>query len=684
MPFLTVKLNPGVNVEATPTLNSAGISLSNLIRFRDGLTEKIGGWERFYNFTVGGVVRALHAWQALNADTYLAAGTTTALVVISDGALTNITPQTKTTNPALNFSVTNASNVVTITDASISNVTTYDSVYFGAPVSIGGLILSGLYPIDSVAGVTSYRILAASNATSTTTSAAVPSFGTTSGSPTVSVTLNGHGLAAGDEINLPVSTTVGGIIIQGTYPVTSVTSANIFVITADTVASSTTSGSMNAGNANFVYYITIGPSSGFSGYSIGTYSSGGYSTGTALTVQTGTPITSADWSLDNWGEILLANPEGGAIYYWQPNTGFVNANLVPDGPQFCNGMFVSMQAQILVTYGASQALNIGVDSDPLLLKWSAQGDFLDWAVSTTSQAGFYRIPTGSEIRGGMAAAHQDLIWTDLDLWSMNYLGFPLVYGLEKIGSNCGLIAKHGNTRQGGNVYWMGLSNFFVMGGSGVQPIPCTVWDKVFQNLNTGSDVNGRPYVRNVRAWSNTPFNEIWWFYPSAASVNGENDSYVKLNTLYGAWDYGSLGRTAAIDQSVLGMPIAADPTGLIFQHETGYNGDGQALSPFMESGWFTLTEGEDFAFVDWLLPDMKWQTSDASSTPATVQITLYSADYPGGTVRTYGPYSVQQATKFVNTRLRGRLAKLRVGSGDTGSFWRMGGLRYRIAQDGRR
>ena len=751
MSMLTVKLIPGVNVEKTPVLNEAGISVSNLIRFRDGLVEKIGGWVKFYAFTVGGIVRALHAWQALNDDRYLATGTTTKLNVIADSVLTDITPQQKTTNPSPNFSTTSGSATVTITDSNISNVTAYDSIYLGTPVSIGGLILSGLYPITSVAGATTYRITASSNATAsranvtitgatnanpcvisaaahgfsngdlvyiydvggmtqlngdvytianvaagtfelvginstaygvytsggTATETIVPHFTTVSASPSVSVTLPSHGLSAGDVVVLPVSTTVGGVTIQGNYPVTSVTSTNVFVVTADAAATSTTSASMNSGNVNLVYYITLGPSSGYSGYSIGTYSSGGYSTGSSLTVQTGTPITSTDWTLDNWGEYVLACPDGGAIYYWQPNSGFLNAQLISGGPIFNAGMFVSMQAQIVIAYGSTEQHDIGVDSDPLLIKWSAQLDFTDWTVTTTNQAGSYRLPTGSQIIGGLTAPHQDLIWTDLDLWSMNYLGYPLVYGFDKIGSNCGLVAKHAAVRQGASVYWMGSSNFYSIGAGGVSPIPCYVWDKVFQNLDTDNQ-------DNIRAWSNTPFNEVWWFYPSSDSVDGENDSYVKLNTLYGIWDYGPLSRTAAIDQSVLGTPIAAGPTGLIYQHEIGYNDDGAPINSFFESGYFSLSEGEDLVFTDWILPDMKWNVVDESAAAATVQITFYATNYAGDTPMTYGPYNVTQATQFVNTRFRGRFAKIRIGSGDLGSFWRCGAVKVRSAQDGRR
>ncbi len=159
----------------------------------------------------------------------------------------------------------------------------------------------------------------------------------------------------------------------------------------------------------------------------------------------------------------------------------------------------------------------------------------------------------------------------------------------------------------------------------------------------------------------------------------------KVNTLTGLWDAWPLPRSAGIDQSVLGSPIAADPSNqFIYQHEMGYDADGVAIESYFETGWTALSNGTDLTGVDWMLPDMKWETADGGSTPSTVQITFYTINYAGDTPRTYGPYSVTQSTKFVNLRIRGRFLKQRVGSGDLGSFWRMGGTRVRGFQDGRR
>lgn len=679
MPMTMLKLVPGVNVEVTASQLEAGYASSNFGRFRSGLFEKLGGWAKYFEFAVGGIPRALNAWQDRNEVNYLGVGTTTNLSIVSNGVITDLTPQTYTSNFAPKFSTTIGSPNVTVDDSNIANVTTLDSVYFPVPVSVGGIILSGSYPIDVILGTTQYRIVAGANATSSVTDGgAVPSFATTSGSSSISVTLANHGLAAFDQFVAPVATSVGGLTIQGAYSVVSVTSSSVFVIAASSLATSTTSASMNSGLARIIYYITIGPVAATSGYSVGPYSAGGYSTGSSSgSQQTGTPIAATDWTLDNWGEILLACPSGGGIYSWQPNSGINNAGLVAGAPLLNSGMFVSMQTQMLICYGSTSESGIGLDQNPLLVAWSDIGDFSAFTPSITSQAGSRVLPTGSKIVTGMSSPQQELIWTDLDLWSMNYLGSLAagVWGFTKIGASCGAIARHAAVSQGGNVYWMGISNFFVLGAGAPQAIPCSVWDVVFQDLNTD-------YQSKCFAWSNTPFNEVWFFFPRLSTGATECDCFVKVNTLTGLWDYTPLSRSCGIDQSLLGMPISATPSGLIYEHEVSPDADGQPINSYFVTGWFPISDGQDIVFCDWLLPDMKWGNFGGAQT-ANILITLESVYYPGETAQVYGPYSVLQSTPYINPRLRGRLGRFRIESNDIGSFWRVGGIRYRVAPDGR-
>jgi hypothetical protein len=676
MPFAEVILVPGVDVEKTSTLNKASYSFTQYGRWKEGLFQKIGGWTKFYPFNLGGIPRALHAWQDLNDVDRLAVGTTTELDVIANGSLTRITPQQKITNFAPNFSTTNGQVTVDVVDSNITDVTTLDTVFFNTPITVGGIIVAGSYTITTILGTHSYRITTSTTATSTVTNGgAVPSFTTTNGSSSVSVTLAAHGLSAGGTINFPIATTVGGITIQGTYTAVTITSASVFTIATSTSATSGTTASMNSGNAEILYTIAIGPQSAGLGYGTGGYGSGGWGTGVVPGQQTGTPITATDWTLDNWGEILLACPTGGAIYAWQPLGGVQNAQAIGTAPAFNTGIFVSNPYQILVAYGSTVTQNIGSDQDPLTIKWSDQGDYTDWTPSLTNQAGSYRIPTGSKIVGALQGPKNALIWTDLDVWSMQYIGFPLVFGFNKIGASCGLIGQHARATLGGIVYWMGKSNFFALTGNGAAPIPCPVWDQVYQDLDTDN-------MDKCVAAANTVFNEIWWFYPSASGGTGENDSYVKLNVAEGSWDIGPMGRSAWIDQSVLGNPIGTTSTGLVYRHEDGYDADGQPINAVMQTGYWAINAGSEMVFVDWFQPNMRYGLINGNQN-ANLMITFYSQMFSGGPVRTYGPYNFDSTKTFINTRIRGQQMAMRIESNDVGSFWRLGLNRYRFAPDGR-
>lgn len=673
MPEIALKLIPGVNADFTPTLNQSGISSCNLIRFKDRLPQKLGGWSRFYPFALSGTPRSLHGWSDLDATNHLAVATTSQLAIITDGSLQDITPQSLVSDFSPNFSTTNGSPNVIVDDPNISNVTTFDAVFFNTPISVGGLLLQGLYAVNEVTGTHTYQIVASSNAIANVSNGgAVPTFSVTSGSATVSVGLTAHGQTAGSSFDFPISTVVGGITIDGIYTINTVPDANDFTITGSIQASSTTTASMNGGNAELLYYISLGPTAVGAGYGLGGYGDGGYGTGIVPSSQTGTPITATDWTTDNWGQDLLACPKGGGIYYWQPNAGFQTAQLVATGPVFNNGIFVAMPEQILVAYGSTST---GQQQDPLTVRWSDSQNFQQWTVTDTTQAGSFRLPTGSLIVGGLQGPQQALLWTDIDVYAMQYLGQPFIFGFNKLSSGCGLVGPHAMAPMQGNVFWMSIGQFFVLSGNGVQQIPCTVWDAVFQNLNT-------QFQYRVVAAPNSQFNEMAWYYPSLNSA-GENDSYVKLNVLDGSWDYGTLSRCAWIDQSVLGPAIGTIPGGLIYQHETSPDADGQPLVSTFTTGYFVLTEGQDLIFCDWLFPDMNFATFNGTGS-ASVQITINVVNYPNDTPTMYGPFTMTNAIEYINLRLRGRQISLTFTSSDLGSWWRLGNIRIRTAQSGRR
>lgn len=678
MPFGSITLAPGQNVERTPLLLRAGISQSQLIRFRDSLTQKYGGWQKYYPFAVGGIPRDLHAWQDLDNIKYLSVGTTSQLAIISAGVLQDISPQVLTSNFAVSgITTTVNSNIVMITDPNIANVTIEDSILFNTPVSVGGLILSGLYPITQITGTDSYEIQAVSNAT-TTAVAVVPSFTTTAGTASVLVNFTNHQQIAGNSINLPISTTGNGVTIVGEYKILTVPTADTFTIAANTQATANGTFSMNGGEVQLVYKIAQGPAATGTGFGIGGFGIGGFGTGTVPSSQTGADLASASWTTDNWGEILIACPINDGIYYWQPGSGFQTASIIPEAPPYNTGIFISTTQQILVAYGSSVAVGIGVQQQPLLVQWSDVSNFFEWSATAATQAGNFTIPLGSKLVAGAAVSNQNLLWTDQDLWAMNYVGPPDVFGFVKVGAGMGAASSHAVQQLRGSVFWMGTSNFYYYSGGSANVVPCPVWDAVFQNLNI-------TFAENICAMPNTPFNEIGWLFPSAASVTGENDSYVKMNIFEPSspWDTGLLNRSAWIDESLLGMPIATASSGIVYQHETTPDADGQPLLSSFTTGFFYLSEGEQFVIVDLIMPDFKWATF-TGGTSAQIQLTFNVVDFPGDTPIQYGPFTVTQATEYLDVWFRGRLMSITVASADLGSFYRIGSCKYRYAPSGRR
>lgn len=697
MAWATVKLEPGANVEWTPTLITAGYTRTQLGRFKAGMFQKLGGWQKFYDGAVAGVPRALHAWQDLNDTKRLAVGTTTGLFALTQaGTIQDITPQTLDTDTLPDFSTTIGSASVEVVDPNVNGLTTDVAVHFRTPVSIGGIILSGVYPIATITGTDSYTVVANTEATATEANAGtVPVFTTVSGSASINVELADHAQFEGSTVVLDEPTTVGGIVVQGRYTVVDVVDADNFTVIAADVATANDTQSMNGGDAGFTYYIALGPAPAGVGYGVGFYGLGAYGLGTSSAgTQTGTPITATDWALDNWGEILFANPENGGIYWWQPNTGFQNARLIATGPLYNAGMFASMGAQQVFAYGSSvdarQVGGIGIYRDPLLINWSDVGNFLQWEPSVANFARNYRIPTGSAIVAGGATKNRNLIWTDLGVWTFTFNGSQSVYTPNQVGTNCGIIGKHAWTSQGDTAFWMGRGNFFRYAGAGVTPMPCSVWDVVFDDLDT-------VYQHRVAAGSNTDFTEIWWFYPSISDglanpmAIGKLTKFVKYSIVDDVWDFGDLDRAAWIDRSVLGNPIAAASNGLIYYHEMGNDADNVPLTPIMESGRFSLDQGQELVFIDAVYPNFVWgkrgQPEDAQ-----IQITLLAYDESDATPREYGPYTVTKNNPAIvnpsraldKTRIRCREVAMRISSEDMGSFWRMGGVRFRYAPDGKR
>ena len=574
-------------------------------------------------------------------------------------------------------------------------------------------------------------------------------FYTTSGSTSVTYFLPNHGYSVGDTLSILNPTLVGGIEIQGQYTVVSVINPGKLTFAASSAATATSQqfqgaipisgGTPSGANVTFTYpslysswSVGVAPTSfnvwvqgvnpsAWNGHFVyvssptstsvqlqglgshtGSYVSGGSFSAIggvnilvySSTLNTGSSVTNptpgAFWSLDNWGNDLIAVPGNAPaiayptqpllyqpIYFWDPNAG-VTAQAIANAPVVNNGAFVAMPQRQIIAWGSSFTGII----DPLLIRWCDINDFNTWVAQTTNQAGSFRLPSGAEIVGARQNPQQGLIWTDIELWSMQYINQPYVYSFNKIGQGCGLIAKNAHGTMSGITYWMSKTQFFWLSGDGVVSIPCPVWDVIFQDLDL---VN----ADKIMCATNSMFKEITWYYPVKGG-NGENSAYIKMNVsgiVLGQppmWDYGTLDRTAWIDVSVLQQPIGYSPANqLIYQHEISPDADGLAMGEFFTTGWFAIAEGDQMPYTDQWWPDMKWGYYGQSQN-ASVTMTFAGEDYPGqSTYANYGPYTITQATTYISPRIRHRLQSFTVSGTGTGTWWRLGGIRYRWQPDGR-
>lgn len=666
MAFKKIILQPGFDTQKTQTLNSESWSFADLVRWKNGLLEKMGGWQRLINQTLTGKVRGLHAFQDLSSITYLAAGSNERLQLYTGGQLYDITPIRATVDITPAFTTTTGSSHVDVTDTS-NGANSGDWINIVVQIAVGGIVLVGYYKIIAVIDADNYTIEVNVLALSDDSGGATPVFTTINTSDVVTVTLTNHGFTIGDPFPVPISTSVGGLTIEGAYIVDTVVDADNFTIRSASGASSDDSASENNGDAEIEYLLPSGYPSDtpISGWGGGAWGEGGWGIGTS------TPsaiIPLRNWYLDNFGENLVALYTNGTLYEWIPPIAPGNvATPVSAAPDEGTAMFVAMPQAQVVILGAET----GSTQDPLLVRWSDNGDYNVWIATSTNQAGSYRLSRGSRIIGGIQAPQSGLIWTDLDLWLMQYIQPPFIYGFNIIGNNCGMIASKACTILGNAIIWVSQKGFFLYSGSGgVQPLPCSVWDVIFRNLDPAN-------TSKVFMGSNSLFNEAMAFFPSESGGSGEIDSYVKFNIAENLWDYGNLIRTAWIDYSIIGNPIGVDETNFMQQHEVGQDADGVAMETSAESGYMDVASGEMFIFLNWMIPD--FILPDESQ----ITITLYAVDFPDGPQRTYGPYTVTNTTQYINVRARARQIAIKIESNTLGTFWRFGAFRYRGAASGR-
>jgi len=591
--------NPGINKEGTDYTAEGGWFDANLVRFRKGLPEKIGGWVKYLTSSIQGKGRKLHAYVTLNGTRIFAIGTTFKLYWQEGDNYNDITPIRSTTSAGdVTFSASDGSSTITVTDTA-HGADLNDFVTFSGAASLGGNITAA--------------------------------------------------------------------VLNQEYQVTAVTSANAFTITAkDTDGVTVTANSSDTGNGGSstigAYQISVGLDVFISGtgWSAGAWGSGTWGSTSSLAANNQLRL----WSIDNFGEDLIANVRAGGVFFWDFSSSsqravalssIANANQVP-----------TLGLQVLVSDIDRHVIVLGADPmdgsvrsgaiDPLLIAFSDQENPLDFEPRATNTAGSLRCSAGSEIIGGLRARQETLVWTDAALYSLQFIGPPNTFGLTLVNEGVSLIGPNAAINSPTGVYWMDKKGFYTYNGS-VVPLPCSVHSFVFDDFNSEQ-------AFQVFGFLNKQFNEVGWFYCAAGSLTVSK--YVVFNYVEQTWAIGELSRTAWLDEGIVAFPRAAgyaDGNNYIYSHETGHDDDGVPMdNVFIESADFDIGDGEEFQFIRRFIPDVKF-TGDSGSTQ-TLNVVLKARDFPGQSLTTDQTTAFTASTTKIDTRARARQAAVRFESDD--------------------
>ena len=507
---------------------------------------------------------------------------------------------------------------------------------------------------------------------------------------TVTVSATAHGRQTGDFVFFTSTATIGGNIVLGTstYQV-SVNNANTFAITVATTASVAQN---SLGNGHIHYLLKTGVSNAATGlgYGAASYQATVCATGTRGWSQP-TTVGASDfsseitqWSLDNWGEDVLANRRKGSIYYWNTDasTTPLRATLVSGAtnstPTTVDSLIVSPNDRHLIALGVNEfgtTASPGGTYNPMTVRWSNQEDYTNWVPSINSTSGEVIIADGTKIVGARRSRNAINIWTDNALWSMTFVGPPFTFQFAQLGTNCGSIAQHAAVDYDGRTVWMGYDNFYTFDGQ-VRSLDCTVRRYIFDRLNMSQK-------DKIFCGINSEFKEVIWLYPSTNST--ECDSYVVWSPDENYWSYGDSIFTTFADKTVFGNTITtgvASAVNKLYNNEVQdmYTADGVAMSSFIESADFDIDSGNEIMFLNRVIPDFK--LSDGSLT-----FSIKTKDFPESDVareKPNPPHTVTNSTTKIDMRARGRQGRVRVSCNSAGTSWRWGSIRLAIQPDGRR
>ena len=698
MPLQKLALKPGVNRENTRYTNENGWYESDKIRFRQGFPEKIGGWSRISTNVFLGICRSLLAWITLGAVRLTGVGTNLKFYITQGGAYDDVTPNQTVVTLTNPFATVSGSPIVTVTGSGGSNG---NFVTFTGGTAVGGLTISGEYQITYVSGAT-YTITASSNATSTVAAGGgtVYAVSTIDVGPEIATALVGwgaggwntgtwgNGTSSTEPIRIWNQANFGQDLIYGprgggiyywnatigTLPKTfTVTIATPGVVTStislpiNTAITLTTTGALPTGLLVGTVYYVLTTGTTFS---------------LALTVGGAAINTSGSQS-----GVHSISPRGINV---------VAISGASDVPIYQNCLLISDTSRFVFCMGAN---DLGSTiQDPLLIRWSDQESFTDWTPDPTNQAGDVRLSHGSKIVATNQSRQEILVWTDSALYSLQYLGPPVIWGTQLMADNISIAGPNAVAYANGVSYWMGVDKFYKYDGRS-QTLTCDLLRFIFEDID-------KAQFAQVFASTNEGFNEIWWFYCSLGST--VVDQYVIYNYAEnqgaGAWYYGTMGRTAWLDSGIRNYPLAATYDHNLVDHELGLDDDTTgtpvAIESYISSAEFDIEDGYKFGFVWRVLPDITFSGSTAASPSVTMYLKplqnsgsgYNSPASVGGSTTPSGAAAVtrtailpiEEFTGQINTRVRGRQLVMEVRSTALGVQWQLGSPRLDIRVDGRR
>jgi hypothetical protein len=709
MPLQKILFKPGVNKENTRYTTEGGWYEADKVRFRQGNPEVIGGWEPFSAGTFQGVCRSLWNWTTLGGDNLIGIGTNLKFYLAQGGVFYDITPiratSTINTDP---FAATNGSATITVTDTNHGCVTG-DFVTFSGAVGLGGNITAAVLNAQ-------YQVVVLTANTYTFTASATANATDASGSPG-----GGSSVVAAYQINvgpaIPVPLTgwgagtwgspppAGGTIGTWGYGTTSTVSLRLWneINYGEDLVYGPRAGAIyywnatNGVNTRGVLLNSLGGTVSFTNASPTLVTSTVlYTEGAALqfsgaSLPSGVSAATTYYVFNvNGLTFNLLDAAGNEINTTSSGTGAVSQ--IMDVPTVQNNMTVSDASRFLIAFGCNDYGSSVLD--PMLIRWSAQDDIYNWTPDPTNQAGFTRLSHGSEIVATVQTRQEIIVFTDVSIYSLQYLGPPYVWASQLLGDNISIMSPNSAVIASGVVYWMGVDKFYQYDGR-VNTLNCDLRRFVFGDINQEQSLQ-------VFSGTSEGFNEVWWFYCSANSTN--IDKYVIYNYIEKIWYYGTMSRTAWLDSGLQSYPIAANYfpntlTGNLINHETGLNdnttGTPVAIDAYISSSEFDIGDGHNFGFVWRVLPDLTFE--NASNTPAgalpAVAMTLYGLSNSGSGVTSTASQPVaksntyvitEQFTGQIFTRMRGRQMIFKISSNQINTCWQLGAPRIDIRPDGRR